>query len=889
MEEIERKGSVRKFKSKRKVDLIKEALEENETADDLEENRSIEEDKGAEENGENHLHRIKRAIEGKPIINRELLKKRIVEKALAANEKEDDEKENEEEIPLGFLSDLEKNNVFIGRKKSVFQKYGYDGALLVGCVEEEEHSQSSVFLDSLNPHVIFVCGARGSGKSYVLGVIAEELALKNQNVGTIVVDPVGVFWSMRLPNKDEREIKSLADWELIPQGLKNLRVFIPKGLSESVPKTTFDSTFSIQPSLLTVEDWCLTFGIERFSPSGLLMEKALRKLETGYKNTEGKIIEGKKKSYSIDDIAECIENDAELSSKERGFKQDSIRALCSRFESAKNWGIFDKKGTPLSELSRKNQLTILDTSFLEENVTALVIGLLARRLLAARKICTRKEAVKRMKTESVDYLLETDIPPTWLLIDEAHTLLPSGNQSTPASKGLIEYVKQGRRPGCSLVFATQQPSAIDSKVLSQLDILLSHKLVFDDDIKAIYKRIPSLVPNKLKKTSFIRSLPIGIALTADRREETSRAFVMKIRPRMSQHEGRDTETSELNEEEWNESQVKDFAIELIQAKIRKEGEMDLGILRQLLSTLNSKHSTKLGMEELAKTLKENQIMIEGEKLFSEKKSIGREKAIKEQEIMEQYKEIPMEEKTSESTELIALTPKISLEKATRIAQSMRKKKMLGLMGKEEKVTAITTKFETIWKILFDYYASHMSFVQKECYISSISGEFVQYKRNDFIESAGLKQLYEKSDAEIKVIQALIERKKTLEKIMEQTELKQTEIEATIENLLEAKIINQKGNDFELSKEIDLPNTPTHSLLESLKELPMSQAEVLEKIKENYSQQKITKTLHLLWPSIVVRKITPVFKPYYEAVLESENQSRRIFIDGITGTIYETTN
>ena len=84
----------------------------------------------------------------------------------------------------------------------------------------------------------------------------------------------------------------------------------------------------------------------------------------------------------------------------------------------------------------------------------------------------------------MEQLLELNIPPTWLFIDEAHTLIPSGNEMTAATAGLIEYVKQGRRPGLSLVFATQQPSAINTKVLSQLDVIMTHKLIFDDDTLA---------------------------------------------------------------------------------------------------------------------------------------------------------------------------------------------------------------------------------------------------------------------------------------------------------------------------------------------------------------------------------------------------------------------
>jgi hypothetical protein len=181
---------------------------------------------------------------------------------------------------------------------------------------------------------------------------------------------------------------------------------------------------------------------------------------------------------------------------------------------------------------------------LEDNVSALVIGILARRILAARKLSTRKEAAKKFKTMDVDELLEIEIPPTWLFIDEAHTLIPSGNVRTPATTALAEYVKQGRRPGCSLVFATQQPSAIDAKVLSQLDLLITHKLVFDDDIKAVYRRAPTIIPMQYKRSNFIKTMPIGVGMVADRSEETSRAFVMRIRPRMSQHEGREAETSE---------------------------------------------------------------------------------------------------------------------------------------------------------------------------------------------------------------------------------------------------------------------------------------------------------------------------------------------------------
>ena len=93
--------------------------------------------------------------------------------------------------------------------------------------------------------------------------------------------------------------------------------------------------------------------------------------------------------------------------------------------------------------------------------------------------------------------------------------------------------------GCSIVLATQQPSAIDSRILSQVDLLICHKLVYQDDIKAVLQRMPSEIPNKLSDFRFIRSLPIGSAIIGDKEESTSRAFFISVRPRISQHEGRE--------------------------------------------------------------------------------------------------------------------------------------------------------------------------------------------------------------------------------------------------------------------------------------------------------------------------------------------------------------
>lgn len=824
----------------------------------------------------------------------------IKESAELSEVKEENELEKESKLKMGkvfiaegsetilpklsFLED-ELGKAFIGRKKSVYEKYGSEAGLFIGRVCEKGYEQKDVLLDSLNPHVVFVCGARGSGKSYVLGVIAEELALKNKNVGVIVVDPVGVFWSMRYPNREEKEVQALEKWGLKPRGLDNIVVFIPKGMEKHTPAGTYDATFSIKPSMLNAQDWCLTFGIDRFSPTGLLLEKALEKVEKGYFTIDKERIKGTK-DYSIDDIIFCLENDAELNSRDRGYKVDSIRALTSRFEAAKSWGVFDTRGTPLSELSRENQLTIIDTSFLDDNVTALIIGILARRILAARKIATRREAAKRFE-EGSEELLEIEIPPTWLFIDEAHTLIPSGNVKTAASDALIEYVKQGRRPGCSLVFATQQPSAIDTKVLSQLDIIIVHKLVFNDDIKAVYKRTPTIIPHKYKAGAFIRTLGVGVALVGDRREETGRAFIMKVRPRMSQHEGRETETIETKTVLSNE-QVLKLISSLYWARLKRDNKSKIVEIERTLNSLNAKYSTGVTLQDVLEALEEKGAKKDEQNgiIFIEEPQKVVEEAKENVPKAEPAKEVvPERGVQAESVELLAFPVQCSREKAEAI---MRKRlgKLLGLIPGNERLVEVNLKYIPIYRVEFNYFNERNAFRQGVLFVNSYTGEFLHF-RDGFVESKGLKELYELNKEEIAVLNFLTQ-PLTAHQVSKKAFIEENKVKRMLKKLAEKGLIKRIEKNklvmYCLNMKFDLPRSPLHSLHLSLQKLPLVTAEVLMKEKERYSKKEVRELLQRIWRKLVVTNINEIYWPIYEGIVEDIKTGKRraMRVDAFTG-------
>src|SRR5659263_240946 len=95
-----------------------------------------------------------------------------------------------------------------------------EGLLYIGNYLALDHFRGApVYLDALKPHAILICGKRGYGKSYTMGCMIEELAMlpSNINIATLVIDTMGIFWTMRHPNSKESDI--LSKWGFSPAGV----------------------------------------------------------------------------------------------------------------------------------------------------------------------------------------------------------------------------------------------------------------------------------------------------------------------------------------------------------------------------------------------------------------------------------------------------------------------------------------------------------------------------------------------------------------------------------------------------------------------------------------------------------------------------------------------
>ncbi|NWF96906.1 MAG: ATP-binding protein [Candidatus Thorarchaeota archaeon] len=440
--------------------------------------------------------------------------------------------------PLDLLVDAEVG-VVLGRSESLHRKYGKIGLGMLGAVCESSDDPllsllgMPVHLDLISPHVTLVAGKRGSGKSYTLGIVGEELARamarQEIEVAVVIIDAVDVFRQMVEPNEEQRDL--LSKWGLEASGF-NASVYIPRrtyeGLPEEVRQKSRLCPLTISPAELSTSDWGYVLEKEGQLSTAIdnLISDVIESLRKGYVLEDGEVV-SPRPDFSITDMINCIETNSRI---EELYKPATKMALIQRLKRAQRLGVFLPRGTSAQDLAVPGKVTIIDVAPLgsdAEAVLAILTSILCRQVLTYRMAWTEEGTSAREQ-----------LPPTWLIIDEAHILVPRSG-TTPAKGAIIGYAKLGRRFGCSLVLCTQQPSAVADEAISQADIVLSHALSLDADIKALQQRAPAVMPSLFKEKAFISGLPKGVAVVFDQVTENKRGFLMQVRPRISKHGGTD--------------------------------------------------------------------------------------------------------------------------------------------------------------------------------------------------------------------------------------------------------------------------------------------------------------------------------------------------------------
>ncbi|MBD3194589.1 MAG: hypothetical protein GF317_05995 [Candidatus Lokiarchaeota archaeon] len=454
----------------------------------------------------------------------EVINKKPENKKKDRREEEEKKEKEEEEEENGDDDDKDRDDT--PKEMEMYIGKYYDTYPRGDTIDFVKLTDKKVSIRKDKPQITIIGGRRGSGKSYCMNVIIEEflktMNQKDPNKNLLVLDNMGLYYSMIKPNIVKNELKDWAD--ISPYGFrKYIKIYIPAGLKDKYNKRTYDELLYLKPSELTENVWWDLFQIEPATAQGTLLRRIMH--ET--------IQVRKIKNFSIDDLIESL-NELERRGKASGQKDvhhGTAASLRNKFRSMQSWGIFDtQKGINIHDLCEPGKCIIIDVFEAEEkSIAAFLVSFLADKIYKVRKqLCAHAahEKLGIVEKSNTEYF-----PRVILTIEEAHQFLPSGGKKTYILKALERFTKLGRAAQLSLFLVTQEPGELDTKILKQFDYLFIHKLTHKKDIDAVVEISGREFTDAEINT--IRQLKPGRAFLVATGEEES-GFI-RVRARHSYH------------------------------------------------------------------------------------------------------------------------------------------------------------------------------------------------------------------------------------------------------------------------------------------------------------------------------------------------------------------
>lgn len=165
-------------------------------------------------------------------------------------------------------------------------------------------SGADLYLDLDGPHAMLIVGKRGYGKSFTLGVIAEELA-RTPGVAPTIIDPMGVFSTLAQP-----------------------------AAGNPVPVEVIDSP-TVSAAVLDPRSWCSLLGLSAESGAGSLVWEAAQHTQT------------------LEEMRRHVEDS--------NAPQTARRAATNHISLAEAWGVFDPDGLDAAALA-SSEISVIDVS-----------------------------------------------------------------------------------------------------------------------------------------------------------------------------------------------------------------------------------------------------------------------------------------------------------------------------------------------------------------------------------------------------------------------------------------------------------------------------------------------------------------------------------------------
>jgi DNA helicase HerA-like ATPase len=385
------------------------------------------------------------------------------------------------------------------------------GAAHVGSLLSRPAGEVPVAIDlrAVTSTHLAIIASTGAGKSYLAGVLVEELMSPRNRAATLIVDPHGEYDT--LTQMQERD--AFADGEYQPR----VEIIRPEDVKVRTSSLTLGDLRYLLPEMSERMHYVLgrAYGLAHRKYGA---NWTLAQFRIAVREAEGEM-SGKGEQSVDEQVAELVqENDY-------GTAGAVIWRINSRLEHSSIFNDFES--LPLARLFQPGQCTVLQLNEVDEREQQVVVATLLRRLLYARM-----QTEKRLAVEADDTYLPY---PAFVLIEEAHNFAPA-SADLVSSQILKTILSEGRKFGVAVGLISQRPGKLDADVLSQCMTQFILRIVNPIDQARVAESVESVGRDLLHE---LPALSKGQAIVAGAAVNTP--LLCRVRRRITEHGAEDVD------------------------------------------------------------------------------------------------------------------------------------------------------------------------------------------------------------------------------------------------------------------------------------------------------------------------------------------------------------
>lgn len=384
------------------------------------------------------------------------------------------------------------NPIYIASDHLLSQFYAYppEASLYIGNLISRPNIPVNIRINGFRRHLA-ILAQTGAGKSYLTGVLIEELMEKGATV--VIIDPHADYVFLSQTEKGGKH--GFSDYVTVFQNPESTGRYSKKDIGQV-------EEYTVQLADLDFDELCSICRIGTgFTNIRSGLETALNRLK------ERRVV------YLREDIVKeltAVADDEEIDRDIRNGARNAIKYI----QSLRRLRVFSRSGVPLTKIIKPYHAAIMDLSGLS-NVS---IDYIVSRLL--------RDVFEAVSTDEFNY-------PVFVVVEEAHNFVPP-KDFTYSANIIRRIAQEGRKFGVFLILISQRPGRIHPDSLSQCNSQIVLKITNPQDQTAIEQSSERLSADLIND---LPGLNVGEAVVVG--DITRTPVMVKIRSRMTREGGAD--------------------------------------------------------------------------------------------------------------------------------------------------------------------------------------------------------------------------------------------------------------------------------------------------------------------------------------------------------------